>query len=113
MHPTLSIKRGETIRLPAVYSTDEEETPVDLTGYTLASTIRDRATRVAVATVAVTVDPDQVANTGVFTLYVSAATTASFEVGAPLALDVKITAPGGDITKTETVALVVEEDMTL
>ena len=112
MSATITIKRGETLSYSATLA-DDDGVAVNLTGYTLASSIRQaRDTSATPTTVTVTKDPDQTTNPGVFTLVVAAATTDAWTPGVRLAMDVKVTAPASTVAKTDTIFLDVVEDMT-
>ncbi|MFN4328289.1 MAG: hypothetical protein ACK4FF_05380 [Limnobacter sp.] len=101
-------KRGDTFEVQATYSDSSDGSPINLTGYTIASQIRHPGGAL-VATLAVTI-PDQSvpANLGKFTMRVN--NTASWPV-TDLLWDIQYSFDNSVIS-TETVVVRVQPDVT-
>lgn len=106
----LNHKQGATFVYAGLVSDDNED-PVDLTGYTLTATCRDTyGTSVGDATV--TVAADQGTDPGEFTLEVDATTTAAWTAGTSVYFDVRVESPTSRVDYTETVEVRVFERQT-
>lgn len=98
-------KRGDTFFIANRLTQDNA--PIDLTGWTVRSQVRDGDTLVQSLTYAVAVAAD-----GQYTLTAPAASTASWPVKT-LLCDIEYTSPGGTVTSTETFQIVVIRDVTV
>lgn len=106
----LNHKQGATFIYAGLVS-DDEETPIDLTGYTLTSTCRDTyGTSVGDATI--TVAADQGTDPGEFTLEVDATTTEAWAPSTSVFLDIRIESPATRVDYTETIEVRVLERQT-
>lgn len=100
----LRFKRGTTVRLRCTHSLSGST--VNLTGYTLAASARLGTASARPLTV--TIDPDQTANRGVFTL---TSDTTSWELGRHR-VDVRFTTPSADRYYSETFQIDITEPVT-
>ena len=106
LRPTLEpFKQGDTFALACVYK--ENDAPASLVGFTIKSQIRD-SSGVLVAELVATIDPDQDANKGKFSLTFSP--TDEWPVDACVC-DIEYTT-GGVKNSTETFIVPVEADVT-
>jgi hypothetical protein len=103
---TITLKRGDTFRQAVVMYADlENETVEPITGWLIASQVRDKAgTLVADLTISNRADAD-----GLFVI--SAESTEAWPVGV-LSCDIQTTDASGLIRSTPNIALVVHEDVT-
>ncbi|WP_027853858.1 hypothetical protein [Marinobacterium litorale] len=105
-------KTGDTFALSGTYGigdTPDDAVPQDLTDYTIRGQIRTR-NGTLVADLVATIDPDQVANTGKYTLAPSNPDTSGWAIGYHN-IDLEFSV-GGVVTSTPTFVLQVEEDVT-
>jgi hypothetical protein len=100
-------KTGDTYLLACTYKVGGVAT--DLTGYTITSQIRTAAD-VLLSSASVTIDADQVTNTGKFTVSIPAASTADWEVGDHI-MDIQFEL-GSTVKSTETFRQPVVRDVT-
>lgn len=100
-------KMGDTYTLGCTYKVDG--TAVDLTGYTISSQIRTD-TYVLVSDTTVTINADQVANTGKFTITASPADTSGWPPGNHI-IDIEVSL-GGVKKSSETITQPVIRDVT-
>lgn len=92
----ITIKRGDTLLVSATVR-NKDRSAVNLTGYTVASEIRNEAGTLLAALTATITSP----TTGVYTLSASPGATATWPAGSYFA-DVKYTSGGGQVTHTAT-----------
>lgn len=100
----LRFKRGTTLRLRCTHSLSGST--VNLTGYTIAANAELKTSSSIALTV--TIDPDQTANRGVFTL---TSDTTAWAVGR-YRVDVRFTTPSADRYYSETFQIDISEPVT-
>lgn len=103
----LDIKRGDTYVVTVTATEDDGTTPIDLTGWTIRSQIRD-AEDVLVAQLRVTVTN---AAAGQFTLDQATPDTTGWPVGT-CSQDIEYTDPSGRVISTGTFSVRVAKDIT-
>jgi hypothetical protein len=106
----MKIKQAETVRRNGTWE-DAAGSPINLTGYTIASRFVNAQTRAVAGTFTVTVDADQTTNPGRFLIAMTSATSAAIPPGRYEA-DLVATEPSGSKLPTETFQLLVEASIT-
>lgn len=102
---TIKFKRGDTFLRNCQIS--ENGVPIDITGWTIRSQIRDKS-GVLVDNLVTSITN---AATGSYTINKSAVSTASWIVGDHF-MDIEFTTSAGSVMSTETVRIKIETDIT-
>ena len=102
---TYPLKRGDTLTIPFRLA-NADDSPVDITGWTITSMVRYGATKIADLAVLVT-DAAQ----GEFELSADAATTSTWKPKSHKT-DVQFEDTNGDVKSSQTFYLDIEEDIT-
>lgn len=102
---TLSIKRGETLDLACTYVQGGE--PINITGWTIDSWVRDPAGTVVHRFVSEITDAEH----GAYRMRADAAQTASWPLGG-LSMDIRYTDAGGGVVYSPTLSLQVSAAQT-
>lgn len=105
---TVSLKAGDTLSLPVLYS-DSAGTPINLTGYTVAAQIRSADGSDLIGSLTATL-ANQGSSPGVVTLSATAAATALWTTGT-FVCDIKFTV-SGTVSRSSTFTVIVDRAVT-